>query len=292
MPDLADEGVPYGSQLTVRATADPNGTALIVIAKDGAETALTWAGVERAANRWARALQSSAVTQGAMVALSIPNSTELVVAALAAWKAGAIPIPMRWDLPDWEQQRLLEVINPAPVLSETNLAALADVAKGEDDSALPHIVAPALNGICSSGSTGLPKIILNTAPARCGTPLMSTPFMAQWAPVSQPQTILVLAPMYHTNGFTTLYNLLGGDHLVVLQKFDAAGGSTSSSVIASPRSPRRRRCSQRIADLPGIEDRDLSSIEWILQGAAVIPPTFVRAVDRLLGAERIVWPTA
>ena len=122
MPDLADEGVPYGSQLTVRATADPNGTALIVIAKDGAETALTWAGLERAANRWARALQSSAVTQGAMVALSIPNSTELVVAALAAWKVGAIPIPMRWDLPDWEQQRLLEVIDPALVLSETNLA--------------------------------------------------------------------------------------------------------------------------------------------------------------------------
>ena len=25
---------------------------------------------------------------------------------------------------------------------------------------------------------------------------------------------------------------------------------------------------QRIADLPGIEDRDLSSLEWILQGAA------------------------
>ena len=54
---------------------------------------------------------------------------------------------------------------------------------------------------------------------------MSTPFMAQWAPVSQPQTILVPAPMYHTNGFNTLNYLLGGDQLVVLEKFDAAAGS-------------------------------------------------------------------
>ena len=287
MPDLADEGVPYGSQLTVRATADPNGTALIVIAKDGAETALTWAGVERAANRWARALQSSAVTQGAMVALSIPNSTELVVAALAAWKAGAIPIPMRWDLPDWEQQRLLEVINPALVLSETNLATLADVAKGEDDSALPHIVAPALNGICSSGSTGLPKIILNTAPAMW-TPLMSTPFMAQWAPVSQPQTILVPAPMYHTNGFNTLNYLLGGDQLVVLEKFDAAvvldviERHRITTFTATP------TMLSRIADIPGVEDRDLSSIDWILQGAAVMPQNLLRRWFELLSPERIV----
>ena len=82
-------------------------------------------------------------------------------------------------------------------------------------------MSPALNGICSSGSTGLPKIILNTAPAMW-TPLHGVPFMAQWAPVSQPQKILVPAPMYHTNGFNTLNYLLGGDQLVVLEKFDAA----------------------------------------------------------------------
>ena len=27
----------------------------------------------------------------------------------------------------------------------------------------------------------------------------------------------------------------------------------------------------RIADVPGVDDRDLSSVEWILQGAAVMP---------------------
>ena len=281
MPDLADEGVPYGSQLTVRATADPNGTALIVIAKDGAETALTWAGVERAANRWARALQSSAVTQGAMVALSIPNSTELVVAALAAWKAGAIPIPMRWDLPDWEQQRLLEVINPALVLSETNLAALADVAKGEDDSALPHIVAPALNGICSSGSTGMPKIILDTQPA-LWTALKTQPFMAAWAPVPQPQTILVPAPMYHTNGFNTLFYISrrrppgGAGEVRAPQLFlDVIERHRVTNFTATP------TMLARIARVPGVHERDLSSVVWILQGAAVMPAALLETVVQI-----------
>jgi bile acid-coenzyme A ligase len=287
MPELADEGVPHGSQLTVRAAADPNGTALIVVGRDGAETSLTWAGLEHRANQWARALQSSAVTPGSMVALSIPNSVELVVAALAAWKAGAIPIPMRWDLPDWEQRRLLEVINPALVLDEANQAALADAAYGEDGGALPQIVAPALNGICSSGSTGLPKIILNTAPA-IWTPALSTPFMAQWAPVSQPQIILVPAPMYHTNGFNTLNYLLGGDQLVVLEKFDAAlvldviERHRITTFTATP------TMLSRIADTPGVEDRDLSSIEWILQGAAVMPQSLLRRWFQLLRPERVV----
>jgi bile acid-coenzyme A ligase len=287
MPDLAEPGVPHGSQLTARAAADPNGTALIVVARDGSENTLTWAALERVANQWARALQSSAVTPGSMVALSIPNSIELVVAALASWKAGAIPIPMRWDLPDWEQQRLLEVINPALVLSEANQAALADAARGEDDSALTEIVAPALNGICSSGSTGLPKIILNTAPAMW-TPALCTPFMAQWAPVSQPQTILVPAPLYHTNGFNTLNYLLGGDKLLVLEKFDAAlvldviERHRITTFTATP------TMLSRIADTPGVEDRDLSSVEWILQGAAVMPQNLLRRWFELLSPERVV----
>jgi bile acid-coenzyme A ligase len=286
-PELADEGIPYSRLLTMRAAAHPDGTALTVVDKGGTEQTLTWADLERAANQWGRALQSASVTQGAMVALSIPNSTELVVATLAAWKVGAVPIPMRWDLPAWEQQRLLEVIDPVLVLSELNLSALADVARGEDSSALPELVSPAVNGICSSGSTGLPKIILNTAPA-VWTSRHGVPFIAQWAPVSQPQKILVPAPMYHTNGFNTVSYLLSGDELVVLEKFDAAlvldmiERHRITHFTATP------TMLARIADIPGVEHRDLSSVEWIMQGAAVMPQTLLRRWFELLSPERIV----
>jgi bile acid-coenzyme A ligase len=282
-PDL----VPYGRQLTVLATADPTGTALTVVAKDGTPQVLTWSDLERTANKWARTLQSSSVTQGSMVALSVPNSVELVVAALAAWKVGAVPIPMRWDLPDWEHQRLLEVIAPALVVSEENLAALAEKAQGHDDTALPEITSPSLNGICSSGSTGLPKIILNTAPA-VWTPQLGTPFIAQWAPVSSPQRILVPAPMYHTNGFSTLNNLLSGDELVVLEKFDATLVLDTIERLRITNFTATPTMLARIADLPGVEDRDLSSVEWILQGAAVMPQNLLRRWFELLSPERVV----
>ena len=45
---------------------------------------------------------------------------------------------------------------------------------------------------------------------------------------------------------------------------------------------------QRIADLPGVDDRDLSSIDWILQGAAPMPPSLVHRWAGLIGAERIL----
>jgi len=285
--ESADEGIPFSRLLTMRAAANPDGTAMTVVSKAGTEQSLTWANLERAANQWGRALQAAGVAHGAMVALSIPNSTELVVATLAAWKIGAVPIPMRWDLPEWEQQRLLDVIEPALVLSEANVASLAGVARGEADSALPEVVSPSVNGICSSGSTGLPKIILNTAPA-VWTARHGVPFMAQWAPVSLPQKILVPAPMYHTNGFNTVSYLLSGDELVVLEKFDATmvldmiERHRITHFTATP------TMLSRIADLPGVEHRDLSSVEWIMQGAAVMPQTLLRRWFELLSPERIV----
>jgi bile acid-coenzyme A ligase len=92
--------------------------------------------------------------------------------------------------------------------------------------------------------------------------------------------------MYHTNGFATLFSLLAGDRLVVLEKFDAArivdlieahGVTTFTSTTLML---------QRIADLPDIDERDLSSLVWILQGAAVISETLVRRWIDLIGAER------
>ncbi|MDH6246754.1 AMP-binding protein [Mycobacterium sp. OTB74] len=281
------DGVPFGTQLTARAQADPDGIALTLVRTDGSERTLTWNSLECNANQWARALAERAVGVGDLVALSVPNSVELILGALAAWKVGAIPIPMRWDLPEWEQQRLLAVIDAKLVIDSGTADAVAREASRHDDAALPEVTSPALNGICSSGSTGLPKIILNTSPA-LWSPAKSTPFMTHWAPVSTPQTILVPAPMYHTNGFNPLTYLLGGDRLVVLEKFDAA---TVLDVIERHRVTHFTATPtmlSRIADRPDVDQRDLSSVEWIMQGAAVMPPTLLRRWFDLLSPQRVV----
>ena len=106
-------GTPFGQQVTLRAQAGGDRTALVMVRTDGRETRLGWRDLDARANQWARHLATVSVGCGSHVALSIPNSVELVLAALGCWKVGAVPIPMRWDLPDWERTRLLEVIAPA-----------------------------------------------------------------------------------------------------------------------------------------------------------------------------------
>ena len=209
-----------------------------------------------------------------------------MLAVLGCWKIGAVPVPMRWDLPDWERSRVLEVIDPAVIVDEQSRQLTAR-AGHQSDNPLPAVVSPNANGICSSGSTGLPKVILTLAQGTW-TPESSFPFLAAWAPTAQPQTILVPAPMYHTNGFSPLTYLLGGDRLVVLEKFDAA---TVVDVIERYRVTNFTATPTmlaRIAALPDIRQRDLSSVAWILQGAAVMPHALLRTWFDLLSPEQVV----
>ena len=179
------------------------------------------------------------------------------------------------------------VIDPTVVVDETNRWELEAQAAAESPGPLPAAVSPNANGICSSGSTGVPKVILSLAPS-LWTPQHGEPFLSNWTPVTQPQTIMVPAPMYHTNGFATLPFLLAGDHLVILEKFDAAlvldviERHRITNFTATP------TMLARIAARPDVRRRDLSSIVFILQGAAVMAPSLMHTWFELLSPEQIV----
>ena len=75
---------------------------------------------------------------------------------IGAWKAGAGVIPTRWDLPEWERERLLETAaavllvgdyegSAIPVVSLAELRATVDL----DDRPLPDVVALPAQGIAS-----------------------------------------------------------------------------------------------------------------------------------------------
>ncbi|MCP9272979.1 class I adenylate-forming enzyme family protein [Mycolicibacterium arenosum] len=280
-------GVPFGEQLTRRAAVDPDQIAVTMVAEDGSETSVPLAHLDRGANQWARALAARGAGVGDLVGIAIPNSLEFVLTALGCWKIGAVPVPMRWDLPAWESSRLLEVLHAVVVVDEANRDALVAEALAQDDTALPAVVSPMQNGICSSGSTGLPKIILNTRPAEWTTAL-SEPFVAHWAPVPRPQAILVPGPMYHTNGFNPLFYLLGGDRLVILEKFSATGVLDAIQRHGITHFTATPTMLGRIADAQDAAPRDLSTVEWIMQGAASMPPDLLRRWFDLLSPERII----
>jgi bile acid-coenzyme A ligase len=285
--DKSEEGVPFGRRLNALSEADPDGIGLLTVALDGRERVLTWQQLDAGANQWGRELVASGATHGSFVAIAVPNSVELVLAALGCWKVGAIPVPVRWDLPQWERSRLHAAIDPAVAIDENNCAAIAAAAEQQSKDALHETVSPMVNGICSSGSTGLPKIILDTN-AALWTTQHSEPFMAQWSAVARPQTILVPAPMYHTNGFNTLMYLLGGDRLVILEKFDA---TLALRTIERHRVTNFTATPTMLARMATVAEKsrvDLSSIVWILQGAAVMPPALLRRWFELLSPQQVV----
>ncbi|HEY3670947.1 MAG TPA: AMP-binding protein [Acidimicrobiia bacterium] len=268
------------------AAERPHEVAYVHLAMDGSESSATWSELHRRSSQVAAALAARGVEFGDRVALGIRNSSEFVFGVLATWKLGAVPIPVRWDVPDWELDRLKEVIEPKVYVGPDDLEWIKATA---DDPVpdLPELVSPSANGICSSGATGTPKVILSKGQP-VFNPMMGTPIAEAFMPVTRPQRILVLAPMYHINAFATLSSMLTGDQLFVLEKFDAARivdvieRHRLTTFTGTP------TMLQRIGDLPDVDDHDLSSIEWIMIGAAPIPPSLVHRWAKLIGAEKIV----
>lgn len=272
----------YGQRVSDLAREHPDDVALVFAAVDGSEQQFTWAELDRRARQVALELRHRGVEPGNRVSVRLVNSPELVETVLATWKLGAVPVPVRWDLPDWEGERVLEVVDAALDVGPDDLDWLAATADGPDDL-VADAVSPQTHGICSSGSTGTPKVIVIERPA-LWEPV--EPFVSGWIDVPTPQVVLVPAPLYHTNGFATFGSLLAGDRLVLLERFDAARivdlveRHRVSTFTATP------TMLNRIADVPGIDDRDLSSLVWVLQGAANIAPSLVRRWIDLVGAER------
>jgi bile acid-coenzyme A ligase len=281
-----DEKPSFATRIAQLATDNGDDVVFRFVGVDGREPGFTWVDLHRRSSQLAAELAERGLGVGDRLGIGLRNSPHFVLAALAAWKLGAVPVPMRWDLPEWELARLREAVDGKVHLGEDDLGWIDGTAERAVPD-LPDVTSPQSNGICSSGSTGLPKVIVSNRPG-VYDPVLTIPFAEQWGrTIPRPQTALVLGPMYHINGFFGLFNMIAGDRLVVMEKFDAA---RVVDVIERYRVS-TFNCTptmlKRIADLPSTDDRDLSSIEWIVQGAAPMPPYLVHRWMQLLGPDRL-----
>jgi bile acid-coenzyme A ligase len=281
------EQVSIARRIRELAEERPDEKAFWYVAVDGREQVFTRAEINRRSSQLAGALAERGLGFGDRLGIGLRNSPQFALSAYAAWKLGAVPVPMRWDLPDWELDRLRRAIAGKVHLGEDDIGWI-DATATRAIPELADVISPQTHGICSSGSTGLPKIIVADRPG-VFVAALTTPFAEAWGrKVARPQKVIVLGPMYHVNGFFGLYNLLAGDHLIVMEKFDAA---RVVDVIERHRIS-TFNCTptmlKRIADLPGIDERDLSSIDSFIQGAAPMPPHLVHRWAELIGAERVI----
>jgi bile acid-coenzyme A ligase len=279
------DAVPYGTRLGQVAEELGEAAAVTFVDVDGGEQTISWQELDRRSTQLAHVFARHGLGVGDRLAVSLPNSPEHLLAGFAGWKVGATVVPVRWDLPEWERSRLLEVLQPTLAIGTEQLELVRGSVTAPD-TRLPEVIAPRGSGVCSSGSTGTPKVIVQTMPAVF---LLSTNVtsmvVADFGPMERPQLVLCPAPLYHTNGFTAFRTLLGGDPIVLLERFKAPlvldlieRHRITGFIAATP-------MLQRLAQVPGIEDRDLSSLTWVQQGASPLPVWLGHRWIELVGPE-------
>lgn len=208
-----------------------------VAARADGET-LTWRELHQRSNSVARGLIERGAEPGRIVTLLIPNSTDLIVAAFACYKAGATPQVLSPQMTPSELIAIIELGNPVVVVEfgeltdtatpgertgaatrggRTCAVTLAALEAGQTDADLDEIrMATSWKAPTSGGSTGRPKIILS---GRHGVTASSDPTFWQIDPGEQ---ALITAPMHHNAPFSTaMCTLFGGGTVTMLRKFDA-----------------------------------------------------------------------
>lgn len=284
--------ISYGRRITLLADEHPDKPAVIFVTVHGDERTVTWRELDSLSNQMARLFTQYGVNETSLVVIGLPNSVEHLCATLAAWKLGSLVLPLRAALPTWERNRILDVGRPALVIADWEDVHFPAVTTRElrtasvlPDTPLPDRIPNPGRAIASGGSTGTPKIIVDPRPwaTRPGEN-----YFGYGAGYRAGQVQLLAAPLYHNSPFGWVHSGLFDDQLIVLMEhFDAA---QTVDLIERHRvqfmfmSPTMMG---RIARLPGVTERDFSSLEAIYHTSAPCPIWLKRFWISLIGAEKI-----
>jgi bile acid-coenzyme A ligase len=288
---MADEALPsFGRRVAQLAGEHPAKPAIIYLPQQGADRTLTWRELDRATNQIARLLAERGVDEGATVVAGVWNCPEHYQFTIAAWKLGALVLPLRAVLPARERDEILALARPAVVLADwegldwplLRVSELAGAARFPDDP-LPFDAPHPGKAIASGGSTGRSKIIVDrTWHPAAGLLRNNTLGMREG------QIQLLAAPLYHNSPFLISYGGLAGDHtLVVMERFDAARALDAIERYRVSYAYFPPIIMRRLAMQPDIHERDLSSLDAFHSSAAPVPEWLKRFWIERLGPEKV-----
>jgi bile acid-coenzyme A ligase len=188
----------------------------IAIVEDGAADRMSWAQLEEATNRLARAYAERGVGQDSIVAVALPNSAEFFRACVAVWKLGATPMPLSPKQVPAERERIVDLAGPALVVG-TPEGVPAGFQPGGDGTPLPDRSPTHWKILASGGSTGRPKLIV------AGETSLFDPEQPPVDYIPAGGVHLVAGPLYHNAAFIyAMRGLFCGNRLIVMPRFDAA----------------------------------------------------------------------
>jgi bile acid-coenzyme A ligase len=254
------------------------------------EDELGWGELADRVLRRAHALRGQGVGQGDRVVLALPNHVQFHELTFALWKLGATPTVVSHRLPAGELRAIVELAEPRAVIAADD--GLRGTFKAlpmhfgrdhEDGSALASVEAPSWKAMTSGGSTGRPKLIVDSHPSRMP---LGPPGLGMQAN----GVMLNPAPLYHNFPFAmTHVAMLHGMSVAGMPRFDASEflslverhGVQWVNLVPT--------MMQRIARLPEAERSacDVSSLQTVWHTAAPIPPTLKQFWIDWLGPEKI-----
>jgi fatty-acyl-CoA synthase len=281
-----------GSWPARRARKTPHRTALI-----HEDRAVTYAQLDDRVNRLAQVLRGRGIRRGDRVAYLGPNHPAYLETLFAAGLIGAVFVPLNTRLTAPELRHQLDDSGSSLVLS-ARYAQIADIgdavevlrAEGDEYEAMLAAAAPehqdepvGPDDLClimyTSGTTGRPKGAMLTH----GNMTWNCLNVLVDVDVSTDEVTLVSAPLFHIAalGMTCLPTLLKGGTVVLESAFEPA---RALSLVAR----HRITCLfgvpamyEMLADEPGWEQADLSSLRNLLCGGAPVPArTIRRYLDR------------
>jgi len=291
--DDARAPISFPARLRELAATRADDPAYTLVSLDGRRDGITYGQLQTWSTAVAHELAARGVTSASTVVIALGNSLEHFATTWAAWRLGAMVLPLSPRLPGPERDAILALAAPTVVVSSwSDLPgmSLAEVSslRGRPSADLPDVTPHPGKSVGSGGSTGRPKVIVDPAPlaktvgASLGTPGQAVRFYD--ASVS-----LVPGPVFHNMPFTwSAYGVFEGQHVVVLERFDAG---LLVDVIEQDRIgfmtvvPTMMR---RVAEVPGVRERDFSSLLGVLHSAAPCPEPLKRAWIDLVGAE-VLW---
>jgi long-chain acyl-CoA synthetase len=248
------------------------------------DEALTHRELDERSSAVGAALVQRGVARGDRVALQLQNVPEFVIAVLAAWKVGAIAVPVNPMLKEREVRTLVDDCEPALFIAEPELPELAELARAHAGQAPPD---PRLGPddiaflTYTSGTTGPPKGAMNTH----GNVVFSSQTYREWVGVSDRDVILGAAPLFHITGLVAHLGvtLLTGATLVLSYRFEA---ETALDLVERHRVTFTTGAITVFIALMNAAtagERDTSSLRVIVSGGAPISPSTVEAFEDRFG---------
>ena len=197
--------------------------------KDGNRPALTCDGctitrreLEQESNRFARVFAQTGVRQRDFVVLFLPNGIQLLESVLAAVKLGAMVLPVSPKMPAPERNPILDLVKPALIVGLPALAYKTVPVVPEGYSPPENLPSEPLVDAephpwfasTSGGSTGRPKIIVNTQAG------FIDPDVAEGR-LAPEEVVLIPGPLYHGAPLNqALRGLAFGNHVIVMRGFE------------------------------------------------------------------------